>query len=144
MSLHIATGILAAALATQDATEATAPAASPQVTAPAPSTPVPVSEHWTAPVVPSQSTIRRVVRDSIEEEKELAVKASKAAAIPERYSVSSQPSYTKYEKFEQGFAAAKIPGCFQRNGLKHQPTYIFGGILALPFIPIAALRGKCN
>ncbi len=145
MPLYLATGILAAALGAQDVSAATAP-----VTAPVPSNstaagrPVPVSENWTAPVEPSQTLIRRAVRESILDEKELAQAASKAAAIPERYTMSSEPASTKYERFARGFEAAKIPGCFQSNALKHQPTFIFGGLLALPFIPIAALRGKCN
>lgn len=142
MSVQIAAGVLAAALVAQDVNAASAPAV--PVDSTAADAPVAVSEYWTAPVVPSQTVIRRAVRESILDEKELAIAASKAAAIPERYTMSSHPTLTKYERFEQGFAAAKIPGCLQRDGLKHQPTFIFGGLLALPFIPIAALRGKCN
>jgi hypothetical protein len=39
---------------------------------------------------------------------------------------------------------AKTPDCLHADGLKFQPTFIFAGILALPFIGIAALRGKCK
>jgi hypothetical protein len=50
----------------------------------------------------------------------------------------------RYERFARNMADAKISDCLHSDGLKFQPTYIFGGILALPFIGIAALRGKCK
>lgn len=55
---------------------------------------------------------------------------------------------TTNEKFTLHFASAKIPSCLHADGLKFQPTNIgpigVWGIYALPFIPIAYLRGKCN
>ncbi|MBV6324722.1 hypothetical protein [Duganella violaceipulchra] len=41
------------------------------------------------------------------------------------------------------FKEAKVPDCLHSEGLKRQPTFFLTGILALPFIPIAKLRGKC-
>ena len=42
--------------------------------------------------------------------------------------------------FDQG----QIPDCLHPDGLKFQPTYIFFGLLALPFVAVAKMRGKCN
>ena len=42
------------------------------------------------------------------------------------------------------FNDAKVPDCLHSEGLKRQPTFFLMGLLALPFIPIAKLRGKCN
>lgn len=42
------------------------------------------------------------------------------------------------------FNEAKVPDCLHSDGLKRQPTFFLMGVLALPFIPIAKLRGKCN
>lgn len=41
------------------------------------------------------------------------------------------------------FIEAKVPDCLHSEGLKRQPTFFLTGLLALPFIPIAKLRGKC-
>lgn len=148
MPSYLAAGLLSAVVAVQDVSAAVAasvPIAPPSAQGMA-TAPVPVSENWSATkaAVPSSFAIRRAVREAMAEEDELAEAASKAAAIPIRYSVGKETGRAKYERFERGFAAAKIPGCFQSNGLKHQSTFIFSGLLAAPFIPIAALRGKCN
>jgi hypothetical protein len=50
----------------------------------------------------------------------------------------------RYEQFSRQMSDAKTPDCLHADGLKFQPTFIFAGILALPFIGIAALRGKCK
>ncbi|QYF92266.1 hypothetical protein KY495_16070 [Massilia sp. PAMC28688] len=169
MSHHLAIGILAAALGAQDvaAAVARAPLQPPQAAPAAPAAPapggtrettgdstaagepVPLSPNWAKPVVPSDTVIRRAVRETLivddEREAAQAKAAAKAAAIPERYTMSSNPDMklNKYERFEKGFIAAKKPGCLSQDGLKHQNTFIFGGLLALPFIPVAFLRGKC-
>lgn len=171
MSLPFIGGLLFAALGAQDVQAATARVVEP-ASAQAPSTqplasgPLPpatatsnstapepaaaLSANWAQPVVPSDTVIRRAVRETIiddrEQEEAAAKAAAKAAAIPERYSASSNPDVKldKYQRFEKGFIEAKVPGCLQKDGLKRQPTFIFMGLLALPFIPIAALRGKCN
>lgn len=114
--------------------------------APAPEETAVVPPDWAsvqAPL-PDKAQIRAAVTASIEEEKALALAQSKAAAIPKRYTASSQAEQEKYEKFAQSFDAAKVPGCLKSDGLKRQPTFIFGGLLALPFIAVAAIRGKCN
>ena len=143
--MYVAVGMLAANLA---------------LATPAPGSPAPapalqeqaavVSENWTAAPAAKPSTppatvlIERAARESIADEKAQALARSKEAAIPTRYFASSNPQQDKYEKFETAFAESKVPGCLQPDGLKRQPTFIFGGLLALPFIAVAAIRGKCN
>ena len=123
------------------------------VAAPAPQSPAPapvaaqeavIPANWAAAPPPEKAVIQRAIKETFEEEKAMAEAQSKAAAIPQRYTMSSQPEQEKYEKFAEGFSEAKVPGCFSSNGLKHQPTYIFSGLLALPFVAVAAIRGKCN
>lgn len=162
---HLVIGILAAALGAQNVSAATAlppqqgaQPATPDTSGTAEATshstaagaPVALSPNWAKPVVPPDTVIRRAVRETlaVDDEREAAEAkaAAKAAAIPERYTMSSNPDMklNKYERFERGFIAAKKPGCLNQDGLKHQNTFIFGGLLALPFIPVAFLRGKCN
>jgi hypothetical protein len=50
----------------------------------------------------------------------------------------------KYENFSRDFSDAKVPDCLHPDGLKRQPTFFLGGLLALPFVLVAAVRGKCN
>ena len=132
-ALMMFTGVAAAAPAPVASASAGAVRPEPVVTA-----------DWAAKPAPDKALIRRAIRESFEEEEAIAAAASKAAAIPRRYTASSQPEQDKYEKFEMAFDDAKVPGCLQRDGLKRQSTFIFSGLLALPFIAVAAVRGKCN
>jgi hypothetical protein len=50
----------------------------------------------------------------------------------------------KYQSFSEQFSAAKVPDCLHQDGLKRQPTFFFTGLLALPFVAVAKLRGKCQ
>ena len=103
-----------------------------------------VPENWAAAPPPEKAMIQRAIKESFEEELAIEKARSKEAAIPQRYTASSEPETDKYERFETTFAAAKVPGCLQAEGLKRQPTFFLGGLLALPFIAVAAVRGKCN
>ena len=51
-------------------------------------------------------------------------------------------------KLSQAFTDAKVPDCLHKDGLKRQPPrigfFVFKGVLALPFVALAAARGKCN
>jgi hypothetical protein len=57
-------------------------------------------------------------------------------------------SAEEYKKFAEGFAYAKVPYCLGNDGLRFQPPRIgfigFGSLLALPFVLVAAARGKCK
>lgn len=52
-------------------------------------------------------------------------------------------SSTNTEIMTAAFIEAKVPDCLHSEGLKRQPTFIFTGYLALPFIAVAKVRGKC-
>lgn len=103
--------------------------------------PAEVPEEWTAPPPPRRQEIRDAVRDIIAEEK------AKDAAVPRRHEADTLRG-DKYDTFAADFDAAAVPGCLRADGLKRQPPRIgilgFGGLLGLPFILLAKVRGKCN
>lgn len=51
-------------------------------------------------------------------------------------------------RIDLAFKEAEVPDCLHSEGLKRQPTVIVfipvSGYLALPFVGIAKLRGKCK
>jgi hypothetical protein len=128
--MYFAAGILALQLATAE------PATAPPVPAASSAT---IPEDWAAAPPPSRKAIDNAVREIVAEEK------AKHAATPERnVSLRAAQSATLEARFEE----AVVPGCLQPDGLKRQPTSIgpFGvsGVLALPLILVAKLRGKCQ
>jgi len=52
-------------------------------------------------------------------------------------------SATAYETFGRNFSEAKVPDCLHADGLKRQSTFFLSGLLALPFVAVARIRGKC-
>jgi len=54
------------------------------------------------------------------------------------------PDTTPRENFARDFANARLPDCLHADGLKNQPTFFLGGVLALPFIAVAKVRGVCR
>lgn len=51
---------------------------------------------------------------------------------------------TPYDKFTRQVDDATVPDCLHADGLKRQPTFFLGGLLALPFVAVAKIRGKCQ
>lgn len=53
----------------------------------------------------------------------------------------------KYSVFDTAVAEARVPDCLHKDGLKRQPPrvafFVFQGVLALPFVALAKVRGKC-
>lgn len=51
-------------------------------------------------------------------------------------------------RLDLAFKEAEVPDCLHSEGLKRQPPVLLflpvGGVLALPFVGIAKLRGKCK
>ena len=54
------------------------------------------------------------------------------------------PNAAPRENFARDFANARLPDCLHADGLKNQPTFFLGGVLALPFIAVAKVRGVCR
>jgi len=105
----------------------------------APSAPAPASE---AQLPKPVSTLRsRISDESIRK----AVKETSADTWenPRRHE-NDTISATAYETFGRDFSEAKVPDCLHADGLKRQPTFFLGGVLALPFIAVAKIRGKCK
>ena len=78
--------------------------------------------------------VKKVVTEAI---------AAEPAQLPLLQSVP-EFSAAKSDIMTAAFIEAKVPDCLHAGGLKRQPTFFLTGVLALPFIPIAALRGVCN
>jgi hypothetical protein len=100
-----------------------------------------IAEDWAAAPPPSREAIRKVVRDIVAEEK------AREAAVPYQHEFNA-PRGDKYDAFADSFDEAAVPGCLRPDGLKRQPPRIgffsFGGLLGLPFVVLAKVRGKCN
>lgn len=67
---------------------------------------------------------------------------SEAAPLPYYQSTPAFGSASS-DIMTAAFIEAKVPDCLHSEGLKRQPTYFMSGFLALPFIAVAKLRGKC-
>ena len=83
--------------------------------------------------------------------------AKTIAAAPDTFSVApnqqgalrgEELSADKYNTFSKQFAHAKVPDCYGSDALKFQPPQIgpivLTGLLAIPFLVLAAARGKCK
>lgn len=53
-------------------------------------------------------------------------------------------SAAPYRAFSQDFARARLPVCLHSEGLRNQPTFFLSGVLALPFVAVAKVRGVCR
>ncbi|MES3022274.1 MAG: hypothetical protein V4857_11905 [Pseudomonadota bacterium] len=89
---------------------------------------------------PSDEAVRKAISATLVESG-----AAKAGA-PQVADTSLRSDELK--RFATIVADAKVPHCLHSEGLKRQPTGIgpFGvsGYAALPFVLVAAARGKCN
>lgn len=105
------------------------PVCAEPVTAPSPpaSKPAPLRARL------DKDTIRSAI-EAVPAEKESAPRRNEADVL----------SATPYQHFSKDFAGARLPDCLHSDGLKHQPTFFLGGVLALPFIAVARLRGVCR
>jgi hypothetical protein len=130
MSMYLSAGVLAVQLA---AAPANVPAAAPP--------PATIPEDWAVPPPPSRKEINEAVRDLVAEEK------TKEADVPRRHEADTIRG-DRYDNFAASFDEAAVPGCLRPDGLKRQPPRIgfigLGGLLGLPFILLAKVRGKCN
>lgn len=90
------------------------------------------------PAAPLRSQLTSdVIKDAVKETLDSDKKERKQA-------LGTALGAEKYENFSRDFSEAKVPDCLHADGLKRQPTFFLGGLLALPFVLVAAVRGKCN
>ena len=94
-----------------------------------------VADGWTVAPPPDKAAIRAAVGHVLQ--------AEALAINPRRYEADTRHG-DRYDTFAVAFAYARVPDCLRPDGLKHQPTYIFSGLLALPFVAIAKAKGRCH
>jgi hypothetical protein len=112
----------------------------------------PVAPPPAAPVAPlrSEELSKLIVKEAVAQQK-----VTEAQLKPDALQVfGAAPKADKYADFAVNFAAARVPLCVGPDGLKFNPPVIanirgFGpimlsGILALPWVVEAKLKGKCN
>lgn len=113
-----------------------------------------ISDDWaqrSAPPLPAEQGVRAAVRDAAQDGRTARQDAGQANAGTLR------PGHGKYgeiyrterqDKIDAAFKAAETPGCLSQDAMKHGPPKIgpvgFGGVLALPFLAAAAVKGKCK
>lgn len=105
-----------------------------QLASPIP-TPDRVDHDWAQSAAPDAKAIREAVR---------AVLAEDSGEQTARRHEADTYRGERYERFASDFAFARVPDCLRPEGLKHQSTYIFSGLLQVPFVLAAKLRGKCQ
>jgi hypothetical protein len=129
---------------------------------------VAISEDWAAadrrpadrrppspPARPAIASKRPALVELTDKRIKQAVSETIAAAPDKASTPANQPealrgavfSADKVQTFTNQFAYAKVPYCLGQDSLKFQPPklgpVIFGGILAIPFLLVAKVRGKC-
>jgi pyruvate/2-oxoglutarate dehydrogenase complex dihydrolipoamide acyltransferase (E2) component len=114
-------------VAVEDATARASAAAPANAALTGGSAPLPLRERI------DREAIRRAIGETLTE----------AEANPRRYKADTIGA-TRYETFSKEFNEAKVPGCLGPNGLKRQPIIFLSGVLALPFVAVAKVRGKCR
>jgi len=98
------------------------------------------------PLSISREAIQRAVAAELADERERTKDEPSSSAVFSAQSMSDNERQLR--AFEALVKEAEVPYCLHQDGLKRQPTSIgpigVSGLLALPFVPIAALRGKCK
>jgi hypothetical protein len=97
-----------------------------------------------APALPDDEAIKRAVREVLAEEKEAAGRQSEQGG---QHSATTLRATTE-QKMTRAFDEAQLPLCLHADGLRNQPTSIgpigVAGLLALPFVAVAAARSVCS
>lgn len=82
---------------------------------------------------PSDEAIRAAVRATVAER----------PANPRLHEADTLRA-NRYDLFARQVEDATVPDCLHPDGLKRQPTFFLSGWIALPFVAVAKLRGKCQ
>lgn len=83
--------------------------------------------------LPDRAAIQAAVRAVLDEQ----------PAIPRLHEADTLRA-NQYDRFSRQVEEATVPDCLHADGLKRQPTFFLSGLLALPFIAVAKVRGKCQ
>jgi hypothetical protein len=83
--------------------------------------------------LPDKATIQAAVRSVLDESPALS-----------RLHEADTLRANQYDKFSRQVEEATVPDCLHADGLKRQPTFFISGWLALPFVAVAKIRGKCQ
>jgi hypothetical protein len=84
-------------------------------------------------VRPDEEAIRKAIRDTLAERPD----------NPRLHEADTLRA-NQYDLFGRQVEEATVPDCLHADGLKRQPTFFLSGLLALPFIAVAKVRGKCQ
>jgi hypothetical protein len=86
---------------------------------------------------PDDDAIRKAIRETLDEKPD----------NPRLHEADTLRA-NRYDVFARQVDEATVPDCLHADGLKRQPTGIgpiqFVGLLALPFVAVAKVRGKCQ
>jgi pyruvate/2-oxoglutarate dehydrogenase complex dihydrolipoamide acyltransferase (E2) component len=97
----------------------------------------------------TDALIHQAIHDTLEEADRQAA-AERQAVANKQMQPGVAPGGVVYrgradaDILSSAFDEAKVPDCLHPDGLKNQPTFFLAGLLALPFVAVAKLRGKCN
>ncbi len=97
----------------------------------------------------TDAAIRQAIHETLEEADRQAA-AERQAVANKQMQPGVAPGGVVYrgradaDILSSAFDEAKVPDCLHSDGLKNQPTFFLAGLLALPFVAVAKLRGKCN
>ena len=86
---------------------------------------------------PGEEAIRKAIRETLDEKPD----------NPRLHEADTLRA-NRYDIFARQVDEATVPDCLHADRLKRQPTGIgpfrLGGLLALPFVAVAKVRGKCQ
>lgn len=82
---------------------------------------------------PDEDAIRKAVRETLDENPD-----------PPRLHDAGTLRANRYDIFARQVDDAIVPDCLHPDGLERQNTFHLAGLLALPFVAVAKVRGKCR
>ncbi|HEU4843770.1 MAG TPA: hypothetical protein VFT05_05865 [Burkholderiaceae bacterium] len=135
----------AASIPTPASSTAAIPARADTAAVADPFAPAPAGAH--PPL--TDALIQQAIHDTLEEADRQAA-AERQAVANKQMQPGVAPGGVVYrgraeaDILSSAFDEAKVPDCLHPDGLKNQPTFFLAGLLALPFVAVAKLRGKCN
>ena len=107
-----------------------------------------VPPDWAERTAPRAAMTSKLIKESVTQAIAEHDAEAKQNAEPIRRHEHDTFRGTPQDNFARKMEEAVVPGCLRPDGLKNQPTGIgpfqLVGLLALPMVAVAKLRGKCN